>query len=322
VDPDLLYVTGKGGAGKTTVAVALALAAAARGRRALVCEVAGAARLAAAPARAITIDPHEALREWMRSQPGGAVAAAALGRSAAFMRFVDAAPGAKEMVTIGKAVDVARSSGDVDLVIVDGPSTGHALAMLSAPGTIGRVARAGPVGAQARAVHDFLADPERTGYVGVALPEEMPVRELHELEAGLREALGRGLDLIVVDGLYPDRFSDAEAERLRGLDDNGTVRAALSVHRVARAQRELVRRLGRDATAPVITLPFVFSTELGAADYERLGRRLRSVPPVRCARVRQRGDDALQPAPARLAGRVVRRPGHGSVAGRPPPRAS
>jgi hypothetical protein len=302
LERDLLYVTGKGGTGKTTVAAALALAAASCGRRALVCEVAGAAQLAGDRLRTVTIDPHEALREWMRSQPGGAVAAAVLGHSAGFMRFVDAAPGAKEMVTIGKAVDLARSSGD--LVIVDGPSTGHALAMLSAPQIVGRVARAGPVGAQARAVHEFLASPQRTGYVGVALPEEMPVHELLELDAGLRDAVGRGLDLAVVDGVYPDRFSDAEAERLRELAGNGSVRAALSVHRVARAHADCVRGLSRDVRAPLITLPFVFATELGAGDYERLGRRLLSARAVDGARVRQRGDHALQPPPAGLAGGV------------------
>jgi hypothetical protein len=303
LERDLLYVTGKGGTGKTTVAAALAFAAASRGRRALVCEVGGAAQLAGHGLRTVTIDPHEALREWMRSQPGGALAAAVLGRSDGFMRFVDAAPGAKEIVTIGKAVDLARSSGD--LVIVDGPSTGHALAMLSAPSTIGRVAKAGPVGAQARTVHDVLADPERTGYVGVALPEEMPVHELLELEERLHEAVGRGLDVVVVDGVYPNRFSDAEAEVLDGLADNGAVRAALTVHRVARSHAALVGRLGRDAAAPVVTLPFIFVTELGAAEYERLGRRLLSAPAVRGARVRERGDHALQAPPAGLARGIV-----------------
>jgi hypothetical protein len=276
LERDLLYVTGKGGTGKTTVAAALALAAGSCGRRALVCEVGGAAQLAGDRIRAVTIDPHEALREWMRSQPGGALAAAVLGRSEGFMRFVDAAPGAKEIVTLGKAVDLARSSGD--LVIVDGPSTGHALAMLSAPRTIGRVAKAGPVGAQARTMHDSLVDPERTGYVGVALPEEMPMHELLELDAGLHEAVERGLDLIVVDGVYPDRFSDAEAELLRAHTDHGAVRAALTVHRVARSHAALVSRLSREAAAPVVTLPFVFATELGTAEYEQLGRELLSSP--------------------------------------------
>jgi anion-transporting ArsA/GET3 family ATPase len=298
---DLLYVTGKGGTGKTTVAAALALAAASLDRRALVCEVAGGARPSGT--HAIAIEPHEALREWMRSQPGGAVAAAVLGRSAGFRRFVDAAPGAKEMVTIGKAVDLARSSGD--LVIVDGPATGHALGMLSTPQTIARVATAGPVGSQARAVHDFLVDPERTGYVGVTLPEEMPVHELLELEAGLQESLGRELELVVVDGVYPDRFSDAEAERLRELAGHGAVRAALSEHRVARAHADLVRRVAGEVAAPVITLPFLFVTELGAVEYERLGRRLLSAPAVRRARVREHGDHALQPPSARLARGIV-----------------
>lgn len=272
LDRDLLYVTGKGGAGKTTVAAALALAAAARGRRALVCEVAGTSRLR--QLGSLTIDPQEALLEWMRSQPGGAMAAAVLGRSAGFRRFVAAAPGAKEMVVIGKAVELARSHEAADVVIVDGPATGHALAMLSAPRSIGAVAAAGPVGAQARAVDAFLADPARTGLVGVALPEEMPVHELIELEHGLHETVGRGPDLVVVDGVYPDRFTEAEAARLRELAGNGLVRAALSQHRVARAHAVHVRRLRARLTAPVVTLPFVFATELGAREYERLGRQL------------------------------------------------
>jgi hypothetical protein len=67
----------------------------------------------------------------------------------------------------------------------------------------------------------------------------------------------------------------------------------------------LVGRLVRDAAAPVLTLPFVFVTELGAAEYEQLGRRLLSVPAVRRARVRERGDHALEAPPAGLAQRVA-----------------
>ena len=275
---DLLYVTGKGGSGKTTVAAALAIAAAARGRSVLVCEVDGADRLAGAlRGRAgvthLSIDPRRALKDWMRAQPGGAIAAATLGRSRAFTRFVDAAPGAKALVTIGKAADLARAPGH-GLVVVDGPSTGHALGMLSAPATIGRVAAAGPVGEQARALQRFLADAGRTGYVGVSLPEEMSVHELLELEDGLHEAVGRGLDLIVVDGVYPDRFTNVEARRLGELAaGSGQMRVALAQHRRARAHAGRVRELRRRTSAPVVTLPFVFETELGPADYERLARR-------------------------------------------------
>ena len=66
---DVVYVTGKGGAGKTTVAAALALAAAAEGRRAVVCEVGGCHQLASS----LSVAPRDALTEWIRTQPGGAV---------------------------------------------------------------------------------------------------------------------------------------------------------------------------------------------------------------------------------------------------------
>ena len=86
-DRSLLYVTGKGGVGKTTVAAALGLAAARTGRRTIVCEVAEQDRMSRAFARhgvrpeqevelaedlwAITIDPQAALEEWLAKQVGG-----------------------------------------------------------------------------------------------------------------------------------------------------------------------------------------------------------------------------------------------------------
>ena len=310
---DLLYVTGKGGTGKTTVAAALAIAAAARGRSVLVCEVDGADRLAGAlrgrPGVAhLSIDPRQALKEWMRAQPGGAVAAATLGRSRAFTRFVDAAPGTKELVTIGKAADLARDRVH-DLVIVDGPSTGHALGMLATPRTVGHVAPVGPIGEQAQALHDFLVDSSRTGYIGVSLPEEMSLHELFELDDGLHEALGRGLDLIVVDSVYPDRFTDAEVGHLEELAaGSGQVRAALTQHRAARIHSERVRKLRRQAVAPVVTLPFVFETELGPAGYELLARRLGGGRGARSTYLRSGSGSTRAPRPsARGSARALHR---------------
>jgi anion-transporting ArsA/GET3 family ATPase len=283
----LVYVTGKGGAGKTTVAAALGLAGAARARQTVICDLAGSHQLArsydadeqdgahlARRLTAVSVDPQVALEEWLRRQAGGAAAVAVLTRSRAFAHFVAAAPGAKELVTIGKVVDIAAADTS-DLVIADGPSTGHALAMLAAPCTLGEIAPLSSVGAQSRELRQFLADPAEAGYVGVSLPEEMAVSEVLQLEQELPGAVGHGLDLIVVNALYPDRFSDEEAERLRRVADrSAAVRVALAQHRRARAQAAHLLRLRDQAEAPVVTLPYLFVPRIGPREYEALAREL------------------------------------------------
>jgi anion-transporting ArsA/GET3 family ATPase len=290
----LVYISGKGGAGKTTVAAALGLIAAGLARRTVICELAGADQLARgfdarrqADGRArlanglwsLSVDAQQALRDWLRRQPGGAATDAVLHRSHAFAHFVAAAPGAKELITIGKLVDLA-TGGETgfDLVIVDGPATGHALGMLGAPRTIGEAVPVGPIGAQARVLHETLADPCETAYVGVSLPDDMSVRETLALERGLIEELDRRLDLIVVDGLYPDRFSDDDAEAITAATRRGEARRllepVLAQHRRARRQAEHVRWLRDHTDAPLVTLPFVFSSELGPTAYTQLAREL------------------------------------------------
>ena len=298
----LLYVTGKGGVGKTTVAAALGLAAAARGRRTIVCEVAEQDRVSRAFARegvrreaevelaenlwAISIDPNEALKEWLGRQLGGPALRLITG-SSAFQHFVAAAPGAKELITIAKVWELAQlhrwdsHNRTYDLVIVDAPASGHGLAMLTAPSTFGDIARVGPIRRQAHKVRDMLADPQRTGYVAVALPEEMPVTETLELGGRLHDAVGLGLDMIVVNGLYPDRFRAKDAEALRAAaadslppDARAAVQAALAEHGRARSQRAHLRRLRRESGVPVHTLPFLFDADLGLPEYRTLARKL------------------------------------------------
>jgi anion-transporting ArsA/GET3 family ATPase len=303
LERDLIYVTGKGGVGKTTVAASLGLAAAAQGRTTIVCEVAEQHHMSRAFAHAgvgrdhearladglyaITVDPQHALEEWLSRQVGGH-ALRILTRSSAFQYFVAAAPGAKELITIAKVWELAqgkrwtKSNRTYDLVVVDAPASGHGIAMLQTPKTFGEIARVGPIQRQAYKVRDMLADPERTGYVAVALPEEMPVNETLQLQDKLVEAVGLDIDAIVVNALYPERFSREDAGRVRALaerdgyarEESTALQAALAADDRARAQRSHLRRLRRDARAPVLTLPYVFDDELSLDDYRDLGERL------------------------------------------------
>ena len=301
-DRRLLYVTGKGGVGKTTVAAALGVAAAAAGRRTIVCEVAEQDRVSRAFQRegvvaetevqladnlwAITIDPQRALEEWLARQIGG-VGLKVLARSSAFGYFVAAAPGAKELITIAKVWELAqihrwdRHNRPYDLVVVDAPASGHGLAMLTTPRTFGEIARVGPIRRQAFKIRDTLADPERTGYVAVALPEEMPVVETLELGRKLEDSVGLGLEAIIVNGVWPDRFSTTDVKKLRAASRNGhdpaaagALKAALAEHERARLQRGHVERLTDESGARVVTLPYLFAPELGLPEYQLLADAL------------------------------------------------
>jgi anion-transporting ArsA/GET3 family ATPase len=286
LDKRLLLVTGKGGSGKTTLSVALGLAAARRGKRVVLCEVAGQDRIAALVPEltTVSVDPEEAKQEWLRYQLKSRTLAGVLGGSRLFQYLTAAAPGISELVTIGKVWDLAqieRRTGSTvfDLAIVDAPATGHALAMLRSPSTFAAVAPVGPVGRHAETIDRSLRDPGHTGVVTAALPEEMPVNETVEFERALRRELDMAIDAIVVNAVHPARFRPREIGVLKQATPKAAVTraalsAALSEHTRARAEHAQVRRLRRAADAPVTTLPRIFTPELDREDLERLSHEL------------------------------------------------
>jgi anion-transporting ArsA/GET3 family ATPase len=142
----------------------------------------------------------------------------------------------------------------------------------------------GPMHAQAEALDAFICNHRRTGVVLVAIPEEMPVNESALLEQRLGEDIGVAVDRVYMNALYPERFSDPEAEKLEGaLNGNGAgapeaaagaIRAAVSEHRRAVAQRRQLARLREQVTTQVSTLPFIFEPVLGMPELEALSEEV------------------------------------------------
>ena len=298
----MVFVTGKGGVGKTTVAAALASAAAASGRRTILCEVGAQARgprlwdrsepdhgeeiLLEDGLSATSVDPTRALEQWLGTIVGGAPTKL-LARSNAFNYFVAAAPGARELVTMTKAWELVqerrwqKKAEGYETVIVDAPASGHAVAMLRTPGTFADIARVGPIAKQAAAVRDFVTDPKQCAVVAVGLPSELPVSETLQLEDRLRDEAGRPVTAIVANAVLPQRrFTAAEVKTVEALEDDAdegvraAARAVRADHGRAREQARQLARLREGARAPIVTLPFVFEGELGLEDVRGLGERL------------------------------------------------
>jgi anion-transporting ArsA/GET3 family ATPase len=289
----LVVVTGKGGVGKSTVAAALGLAAARRGLRTIIAEVArrddvsrvlggtGVHEDELAPGlHHISIDPEEAMQEYLVDQLPSRALADVLLSSRGFNYFAAATPGLRELLTVGKVWELTREdrrtpgADPYDLVVLDAPATGHGVAVLSAPRTFADAAVMGRIARQGRIIDAMLSDPAQTGVVAVARPEEMPVNETLQLEAALPEAVGVAVDLVVANGLLPDRFDPSELRALESAPPSRPVRAALMAHARARAQRAQLARLRRRARAPVVTLPFVAAAMLDAVAIEPLVRAL------------------------------------------------
>jgi anion-transporting ArsA/GET3 family ATPase len=292
----IIFLTGKGGVGKSTVAAALGLVATRRGKRTIICEVAQQERMSsvfhtegvgyheteiADDLYAFSIDPQRALEEYLQLQIKVKPIYDLMFKNRIFTYFAAATPGLRELVTIGKVWELAQLDRRVkrgakyDLVIVDAPATGHGIGILRTPKTFSDIARVGPIKRQADAIYEFITDTDLTSVCAVAWPEEMPVNETLDLRRNLYEELGLDLDRVFMNGLYPELFSEDEAATLRerierdeATNGAGSVvlqaalRAALSEYRRETAQREQLRRLRDESGEDVVELPFLFRPQV------------------------------------------------------------
>ena len=263
LDRRLLFVTGKGGVGKTSVASALALLGARQGKRTLVCEVDAKGNLADfygvgplefAPTEvqpnlyAMAMNTEESLREYLKLQLKLPLLAR-LGPVAKMFDFVaTAAPGVKEILTVGKIAYEVRER-NYDLVVVDASASGHVVGQLASPVALGELISVGVVQAQTAWMIDLLKDPATTGVVVVATPEEMPVNETLELVGRLGTETEIDLAAVVANRVLPELFGRAEQELFDELA------MGLRRSRVPHLKR---LRAGLPEGVPLLNLPMLF----------------------------------------------------------------
>lgn len=277
----VLFLTGKGGTGKTTLGSAIARLAAAQGRRTVLCEldnqrssltaIFGKAPsyqpVHVAPGLSISnIEWMPALDDWLADLVGAGRIVRMIMKNRMISIFLEATPGARDLMLLHRVVKLSQQ---FDLVIVDMPASGNAVGMLSVVGTSRRLFDAGPIRRCAEEIDAMFARPD-TNLVLVGLPEEMVVNETMETRERIHaEVPGLRQPLVLLNRATPATLSATESTLMEhlgaselGVEARELVEAGRWEERLERATAEALGRLR--SIAPVVVLPVLARGE-GAA---------------------------------------------------------
>jgi len=320
----LHVVTGKGGTGKTTVAGALAIALASGGRRVLLMEVEGRQgiarlfdspplpyterRVAVAPATAtlpggevdaLAADPEAALIEYLEMFYNLRHAGTALTRLGVVDFATTIAPGLRDVLLSGKAVEATRrrSGGRLryDAVVMDAPPTGRIGKFLNVATEVSGLAKVGPIRGHADTVQSVIKSPQ-TAVHFVTVLEEMPVQETLDGLAELRGLAQGGLQLggIMINMVRPEELADDQLHaaaagqldeheldlglKAAGLEDRRGLAHSLATELAGHAREALAQRAQRarltEVDQPRSELPLI-TGPMDLAGLYRLAAALR-----------------------------------------------
>jgi len=304
-----LFITGKGGTGKTTITAALALSLAARGRRVLVAVTEPKERisplLGVPPLGqeiagvmpnifAVKINPEVAMREYGEMILKSRTVSDAVFGNKYVRGFFAAVPGLHQWAMLGKAwYHATETMGDgrarFDVVLFDAPATGHGLDMLRVPKIIVDTVPPGILRRDAERAWTMFRNPRESGVIIVALPEDMPANESIELASALRGELDLPIATVVVNQVIDFLFEESEREALLGdlpltPGDPGDEGLAAAARRAQseQVQAESLRKIRDGIQAPLIELPRLLedpSTPKAIFDLSRtLAERLFTAP--------------------------------------------
>jgi len=314
-DRRLLIVAGKGGVGKTTVACCLAREAARTGRRVLLCEIdggGGAAKLLRAERASvgreaaagenlsvITVEGKAALAEYLQMIVPVKRLLPPIFKSRMYQYFVAAAPGLKELMTMGKiwyAVQQTGADGSAprwDTVIVDAPASGHSLQYLRMPAAARDAFLSGLVHRESERLVALLTDPRKTAVNLVTTAEELAVTETEETFRELRKALRMPTGVLFINRLHraPCSQTDIDAVRRGARRSRRTENRVLLGELASRAEEEASwarlnaqyrLRLARTISMPAVEIPFLPSGEFALPELAVIGSAIcaqLSLPP-------------------------------------------
>jgi arsenite-transporting ATPase len=284
--PRVLFVTGKGGTGKSTVAAAIALAHSRRrptiladlDRRLSAAAMLGAAPSDGTPAKVtnslevVALGARAELDAFIaRIVPIPAISRRML-RSRTFGYVTAALPGLEAFLLLERLRILAGDAALKDhYLVIDAPASGSAIELLSVAAGVRNISPTGTLNRLADSVAAFLADPKRFGAIITVTPEELALREALETEATMRERLSIATIAAIMNRVPDSLFDTAELAALSPLGNH----ARLAIRRNAAHEAALAgaRRLKKAGIATV-RLPMMFTPAMGMDELEQLGQVL------------------------------------------------
>ncbi|MBK7583605.1 MAG: hypothetical protein IPI67_25855 [Myxococcales bacterium] len=263
----VVFVTGKGGVGKSSVAAALARAEADRGGHAILVEfedAAGGSRALGHEADGVTplvVEYIDALGHAIASMLGSRLLGRLVVKQKTLKRVVEAVPAVRELVALDR-VRSLRSESPHARVFVDLPATGHAVDWLRVPAAAERFLKVGPAAKMCRAIQEEILPAECSALVVVSTAEPVVASETRELVLRLTQELSRAPDLLVVNRV-PRKPTPAELIQVKAAAARDAVFAPLT-HALAE-DAELgadallaLTALGGISTARIVEIPEMF----------------------------------------------------------------
>lgn len=232
-DRRFLFVTGKGGVGKSLISAALAVRAARRGERTLWVEMSESPRgghffpgfeprYVLAPVQeqlwGMNLRVQPAIEEYLAVAFKIPFLTRLIARNTLFQVLTGALPGLDSLIPLGKIwYELGRRRGRKpywDRIVLDAPATGHALAMLRFPQAALDIVKTGNVADRAREIDAILGDRSLTGLIAVTTLDELPVDETSELLDRVHEETAYRFEAVVCNEVLPD-IGREEGDRYR-----------------------------------------------------------------------------------------------------------
>jgi anion-transporting ArsA/GET3 family ATPase len=284
--PHLILITGKGGTGKSSAAAALALALSNRAKtvladldqrwtaaRLLGVEVDGPGNFQAMVNLEVqSFTPRRELETFIERIVPIKLISRRMLRSHTFGYVTSALPGLEAFLMLERLRRLAEEAATRDgFVVVDAPSSGHVLELLSVPQGLRDLAPSGTLNRLARAVDEFLGNPHRFGVLLTTWPERLAVREALETLAILGDKLRIRYVAAILNGIPAPLFSSADCAKIHRLPSHRrlALRREATSELAARAYEQF-----EEAGVEVIELPMLYTSEFARPQLEILAGAL------------------------------------------------